>query len=65
MRGTIEGGLTLAGHTGCGPGSVVAVYRCAVGEAAVCCAVFSRASDEGRIEALVAQEIRKVLEAVR
>lgn len=65
MRGTIEGGLTLAGHTGCGPGSVVAVYRCAVGEAVACCAVFSTASDEGRIEALVAQEVRKALEAVR
>lgn len=65
MRGTIESGLTLAGHTGCGPGSVVAVYRCAVGEAVACCAVFSTASDEGRIEALVAQEVRKALEAVR
>lgn len=65
MRGTIEGGLTLAGHTGCGPGSVVAVYRCAVGKAAVCCAVFSRATDESRVEALVVQEVRKALEAVR
>ncbi|MGA4634917.1 serine hydrolase domain-containing protein [Pseudomonas solani] len=65
MRGAIEGGLTLAGHTGCGPGSVVAVYRCAVGEAAACCAVFSSGSDEGRIEALVIQQIREALAAAR
>lgn len=26
MRGCVEDGLTLAGHTGCGPGSVVAIY---------------------------------------
>ena len=65
MRGSIEGGLTLAGHTGCGPGSVVAVYRCAVGEAAACCAVFSPGSDEGGIEALVIQEIRDALAATR
>ncbi|SDJ59232.1 Beta-lactamase [Pseudomonas delhiensis] len=65
MRGTIEGGLTLAGHTGCGPGSVVAVYRCAVGETAACCAVFSTGSDEGSVEARAVQEIREALEVVR
>ncbi len=65
MRGRIEDGLTLAGHTGCGPGSVVAVYRCAVEEAAACCAVFSTAADEGGVEALVVQEIHAALEAVR
>ncbi|MCG8295284.1 serine hydrolase domain-containing protein [Pseudomonas entomophila] len=65
MRGTIEGGLTLAGHTGCGPGSVLAVYRCAVEEAAACCAVFSTASDEGRLEARVVQEICKAFGAMR
>ncbi len=61
MRGSIEGGLTLAGHTGCGPGSVVAVYRCAIGDAAACCAVFSPGADEGGIEALVVQQIRETL----
>ncbi|MCU9948926.1 serine hydrolase domain-containing protein [Pseudomonas sp. PDM13] len=65
MRGAIEGGLTLAGHTGCGSDSVVAVYRCAVGEAAACCAVFSSGSDEGRIEALVVQQIREALASAR
>jgi len=62
MRGSIEGGLTLAGHTGCGPGSVVAVYRGAVGEETVCCAVHSTKLDESGIEALVIQEIREALE---
>ena len=61
MRGTIEGGLTLAGHTGCGPGSVMAVYRCSVGDAVACCAAFSKDSDEASIEALVVQEVRKAL----
>lgn len=27
MQGSIEGGFSLCGHTGCGPGSVIAVYR--------------------------------------
>ncbi len=63
MRGPIEGGLTLAGHTGCGPGSVVAVYRCTVGDAAACCAVHSMDTDEPGIEKLVVQEIREALEA--
>ena len=61
MRGTIEGGLTLAGHTGCGPGSVMAVYRCSVGDAVACCAAFLKDSDEASIEALVVQEVRKAL----
>lgn len=61
MRGSIEGGLTLSGHTGCGPGSVVAVYRSSVGERSACCAVFSRDSHEGDIEAHVVQQIRKAL----
>ncbi|MCQ4286149.1 beta-lactamase family protein [Pseudomonas stutzeri] len=61
MRGSIEGGLTLTGHTGCGPGSVVAVYLCSVGERSACCAVFSRDSHEGSIEAHVVQQIRKAL----
>lgn len=62
MRGSIEGGMSLTGHTGCGPGSVVAVYRCAVGDASACCAVFSSGSDEGSIEALAIQKIREALE---
>lgn len=65
MRGMVEDGLTLAGHTGCGPGSVMAVYRCTVDEAAACCAFFSTGSDEGSVEALAVQAIREALEATR
>jgi CubicO group peptidase (beta-lactamase class C family) len=61
MRGSIEGGLTLTGHTGCGPGSVVAVYRGSAGERSACCAVFSRDLHEGDIEARVVQQIREGL----
>lgn len=65
MRGGIEGDLTLAGHTGCGPGSVLAVYRCTVGESAACCAIHSIGADEAGIEKLVVQEMREALEATR
>ncbi|MBF7142906.1 MULTISPECIES: serine hydrolase domain-containing protein [Pseudomonas] len=65
MRGEIKGDLMLAGHTGVGPGSVIAVYRCAVGDSAVCCAAHSTGEDEAGIEKRVAQEIRKALETTR
>ncbi|MCP1649813.1 serine hydrolase domain-containing protein [Pseudomonas nitroreducens] len=65
MRGGIEGDLTLAGHTGCGPGSVIAVYRCAIGDSAACCAIHSIGADEAGIEKLVVHEIREALEATR
>lgn len=61
MRGPVEGGLMLAGHTGCGPGSVVAVYRGAVGDAAACCAVHAMGSDEAAVEARAVQGIREAL----
>lgn len=61
MRGTVEDGSTLAGHTGCGPGSVVAVYRCTVDGAAACSAVFSTGADEGGVEAVAVKAIREAL----
>ncbi|BAN48056.1 hypothetical protein PCA10_23240 [Metapseudomonas resinovorans NBRC 106553] len=61
MRSAIEGGLTLAGHTGCGPGSVVAVYRTSVAEASACCGIFSPGAQEGEIEAQVVRQIRAAL----
>lgn len=61
MRGSIEGGLILCGHTGCGPGSVVAVYRCSNGEASACCAVFQEGSDEGAVEAHVVRQLMTAL----
>ncbi|MCU1758378.1 beta-lactamase family protein [Pseudomonas sp. 14P_8.1_Bac3] len=62
MQGSIEGGWTLCGHTGCGPGSVIAVYRIGDAEASACCAVFETGASEGAVEALV---VRQLLQALR
>ncbi|MGE8154501.1 serine hydrolase domain-containing protein [Pseudomonas vancouverensis] len=53
MRGAIEGGFTVCGHTGCGPGSVIAVYRMCDGERSACCAVFEAGVGEGVVEGVV------------
>jgi CubicO group peptidase (beta-lactamase class C family) len=55
MRGGVEGQRILSGHTGVGPGSVVAVYHCV--RDAHSCAVF----DEGASEAAVEAEVVKRL----
>ncbi|MCI8212210.1 serine hydrolase [Pseudomonas sp. S25] len=61
MQGGVAGGLTLAGHTGVGPGSVVAVYRGIHGGATATCAVFH----EGAAEAVVETEmVRRVTSAL-
>ena len=59
MRGPVAGGLVLAGHTGCGPGSVLAVYRGITDRQAVSCAAFAEAAGEGEIEAAVVEQIRR------
>lgn len=65
MRGGVAGGLTLSGHNGVGPGSVVAVYRCTHGEAAVTCAVFHEGPDEALVEAELVQRITSGLILLR
>ncbi|MGL6244592.1 serine hydrolase domain-containing protein [Pseudomonas sp.] len=50
MQGTVEGGFTLSGHTGAGPGSVVAVYCCVNGGNTASCAVFCEDGDQGAVE---------------
>lgn len=57
MLGSIEGGFTLSGHTGCGPGSVIAVYRICKGDSSACCAVFCTGTSEGAVEALVVGQL--------
>lgn len=57
MQGGLDKGLTLCGHTGAGPGSVVAVYRCASNTATASCAVFCEGSDEGSAEAGVLKRL--------
>ncbi|MCW2293571.1 CubicO group peptidase (beta-lactamase class C family) [Pseudomonas sp. BIGb0408] len=51
MRGDIEGGILLTGHTGVGPGSVIAVYRCTTDAGTATCAVFQKDAREGDVEA--------------
>ncbi|HSC82231.1 MAG TPA: serine hydrolase domain-containing protein, partial [Pseudomonas sp.] len=47
MQGEVSGGLFLSGHTGGGPGSVVAVYRSAQGRDSATCAVYQAGGSEG------------------
>ncbi len=64
MQGTMDAGvagLRVAGHTGVGPGSVVAVYRCAQGARSATCAVFHEGADEGRAERDVVDRLSRCL----
>lgn len=61
MRGSIEGGVTLCGHSGGGPGSVIAVYRLCAGDASACCAVFDAGTREGAVESLVVGRLTAAL----
>ncbi|HYP70940.1 MAG TPA: serine hydrolase domain-containing protein [Variovorax sp.] len=61
MQGAVDIGLTLSGHTGAGPGSVVAIYRCANGADTATCAVFHDGSDEGFAEAEVVNRLATTL----
>lgn len=61
MQGAIEGGLILCGHTGCGPGSVIAVYRISDGDASACCAAFGTNVSEGAVEAHVVDQLKQAL----
>lgn len=61
MQGGVAGGLIVTGHTGCGPGSVVAVYRCSHGGATATCAVFQEGQDEAGVEAEMLKRVRSAL----
>jgi len=61
MQGDVAGGLTLGGHTGCGPGSVIAVYRCVTDTGTATCAVFGKDASEGDVEAEMVAMIRRGL----
>ena len=61
MQGAVDMGLTLCGHTGVGPGSVVAVYRCAYGANTATCAVFRKGSGEGFAEAEAVNRLSAIL----
>lgn len=51
MQGVVDTGLALCGHTGAGPGSVVAMYHSLNGVDTASCAVFHEGSGEGSVEA--------------
>ncbi|ROM79038.1 serine hydrolase [Pseudomonas brassicacearum] len=61
MQGSIDGGYSLSGHTGGGPGSVIAVYRICAGNASACCAAFEAGASEGAIEAIVVGHLMKAI----
>src|SRR3546814_19397600 len=57
MQGSIDGGFSLCGHTGGGPGSVIAVYRICDGDASVCCAAIEGGASEGTGETFVVGQL--------
>ncbi|PBQ06371.1 serine hydrolase [Pseudomonas congelans] len=61
MQGSIDGGYSLSGHTGCGPGSVIAVYRIGDGDVSACCAVFEPNVSQGAVEAIAVEQLMHVL----
>ncbi|WP_024680090.1 serine hydrolase domain-containing protein [Pseudomonas syringae] len=57
MIGGTNGGLTLTGHTGTGPGGVIAVFHCSSGHNVATCSVFDEHGDEGQVEAEVLEQL--------
>lgn len=62
MQGPISTGLILSGHTGGGPGSVMAVYRGVRDERSACCAVFHAGGEQGVLEDEVVARLLVALE---
>ncbi|MBC9251631.1 serine hydrolase [Pseudomonas alcaligenes] len=63
MQGPESGGLYLSGHTGGGPGSAIAVYRCTLEQRSACCAVFAESEDGGAVEVELVRQLRDSLAA--
>ncbi|MHA6494396.1 serine hydrolase domain-containing protein [Pseudomonas borbori] len=63
MKGGLANGVSLCGHTGAGPGSVIAVYHQAQGERTASCAVFAAGADQGAIEAEMVRQLAASLAA--
>ncbi|EJN27367.1 penicillin-binding protein, beta-lactamase class C [Pseudomonas sp. GM78] len=61
MQGGVEGHRILSGHTGVGPGSVVAVYQWVGNDHnSSCCAVFDEGANEGAVEAEVVKSLSAI-----
>ncbi|ARU90292.1 serine hydrolase [Pseudomonas sp. M30-35] len=65
MQGSIDGGYSLCGHTGCGPGSVIAAYHLRQGDFSACCAVFETGASEDAVETLVIERLMQALRQER
>ena len=61
MQGPTADGLLLCGHTGGGPGSVVAVYRASRGDDSATVGVFVEGGSEGDVEAAAVQALLAAL----
>lgn len=61
MQGPTADGLLLCGHTGGGPGSVVAVYRASRGGDSATVGVFVEGGSEGDVEAAAVQALMAAL----
>ncbi len=61
MCGAVAGGLSLSGHTGSGPGSVLAVYHAVHGSHSASCAVWQAGGDQGAVEAEVVARLQAEL----
>jgi len=61
MHGAQVNGLIMSGHTGGGPGSVVAVYRCTQGDNTATGAVFHESNNEGAVETQVVAHLSATL----
>ncbi|MGE8499141.1 MAG: serine hydrolase domain-containing protein [Pseudomonas sp.] len=61
MQGDVEGGLLLNGHSGSGPGSVIAVYRAITENGTATCAAFQKDARDGDVEGEVVAQLRGAL----
>lgn len=61
MQGPTADGLLLCGHTGGGPGSVVAVYQASRGDDSATAAVFVEGGSEGQVEKAVIEALLSAL----
>lgn len=57
MIGRTKSGHMLAGHTGVGPGGVIAVFHYQSGNNAATCSAFREGSDDGVVEAEVLERL--------
>jgi len=57
MVGVADSGMTLYGHTGAGPNSVVAIYHSPHDAVSTTCAVFHEGGDQGRVESAVVEQL--------